>query len=303
MNYGSIAPVPSRGKTLSKKSVYAAILAASLAVVAVVALTSAMVNDNGVVEMLTYAEKNQAFPAWAHPIEPAITDRSIVNSRWGPGIDSPPYVSKTTMYSGVGVKKGEHDSGNNVRILLKIKRSFRYHEWNTNNFISDFESPQLRFMSRGMDGYFIVPPLYSIPILSNKAVTYLNSYLIDGGNTFVVCGSASSILFLNENVPGGDLSGFELEGAYSDGPFEQQKGTAGTQFQGAATVLPGPAWGVDPKSLPANAIPLYEAPGSVAAFIVPSGRGAIIYIGWDFEADSSAWNEMLDIAAGVAKRM
>jgi len=282
----------------------ASVLAMGLAVVCVVAVTvymrSALESDSSV-ELLTYAEKNQGFPQWAHPIEPAIIDRSIVNSRWGPGSSSPPYVSKTTMYSGTGVKKS--GSGNNVRIILKIKRQFRYHNWNTNNFISDFESPQLRFLSRGHDGYFIIPPLFSIPILSNKAVTYLNSFLIDNGNTFVVCGSASSILFLNENVPGGDLNGYNLEGAYSDGPFEQQKAAIGTQFQAAATTLTGAAWGVDPKSLPAEAISLYEAPGSSVVFIIPAGKGNIIYIGWDFEDDNVAWNEILLIASGVAPLM
>jgi len=269
----------------------------SLAIVCVVALTT-LLRSSQQVELLTYAEKNQGFPQWAHPIEPAVIDRSIANSRWNTDSSFPPYVPKLVMYSGTGVDK-EH-SGDAVRKLLHIKTQFRFHNWNTNNFLQDFESPQLRFLFRGKGGYFVIPPLSSIPILSTKAVTYINQYILDGGNTLIVCGSPSSILFLNENIPGGDLSGFELEGVYSDGPFEQQQGVVGTQFEQCATTMPGPAWGVDPATLPGNAVPLYEAPGSVGAFIIPAGAGAIIYIGYDFEQQNAAWNEVLLVAAGVA---
>jgi len=246
-------------------------------------------------ELLTYDEKNQGFPNWAHPSLPGTDDRSMVNGRWTYQSSFAPYVSELTMYSGEGVDRD--GSANYVRKLLGIKRQWRFHHWNTNNFVKSFEGEQMRFLSRNKNSFLIIPPLSIMPVLSDKSARLLNNYLLYGRNTLIVCGSPSSILFINENLPSWDFHGYSLNAAWQEGPYEQQKTTIGSRFDKTATILTGPSvWGVSIDSLPKEAISYYEAPGVSVVFALPAKTGVIVFVGFEFSEENAAWAEVLQAA-------
>jgi len=208
---------------------------------------------------------------------------------------SPPYLAPITLYAGDGVNK--HGSGKYVRRLMGVKTQWRYHNWNTNSYISSFESNQMRFFSRNKHSFLVIPPLAETPVLSGTAARYLNDYLLYGGNSLIICGSVSSILFLNMNIPSWDYYGYNLEAKWQAGPYEQQKATIGSRFDKAATTLPGDGvWGVDINTLPKEAISYYEAPGVSVVFALPAKTGKIIYVGYNFELPNNAWAEILQLA-------
>ncbi len=97
------------------------------------------------------------FPTWS--MNSALADAAKghgQNGEWRPN-RGPPYVQATTMFAGQGVdKKG---SGNLVRRIVGIKTSFRFHKWEGNNFISNLDGPQFRFLYRNLHSQLIVPPL------------------------------------------------------------------------------------------------------------------------------------------------
>lgn len=134
--------------------------------------------------------------------------------------------------------------------------------------------------------------------MQGSAARLLNNYLLYGGNTIIVCGSVSSILFMNENLPSWDFYGYSLDAAWHSGPYEQQKATIGTRFDKTATTLPGDGvWGVDINSLPKEAVSYYEAPGVSVVFSLPAKFGKIVYVGYNFEQPNEAWSEVLQAAA------
>jgi len=246
-------------------------------------------------ELLTYDEKNQGMPNWAHPALPSVDDRSSVNGRWTSTSTFAPYVSEMTMYSGEGVDRD--GSANYVRRLLGIKRQWRFHHWNTNNFVRSFESNQMRFLSRNKNSFLIIPSLSEMPVLSGTAARLLNNYLLYGHNTLIVCGSPSSVLFINENLPSWDFHGYDLSASWHSGPYEQQKTTIGSRFDKTAEILVGPnVWGVAVNSLPKEAVSYYEAPGVSVVFALPAKTGVIIYIGYEFNEENAAWAEVLQAA-------
>lgn len=273
------------------------LLAVALAFCAVVGVLAVVaVHQTSETELLTYDEKNAGFPDWSHPQLPANNDRSAINGRWTAKSDGPPYLSKMTMYSGTGVDK--EGSANLVRRILGVKRQWRFHHWNTNNFVPSFESDQMRFLSRNKNSVLVIPPLTEMPVLSGSAARLLNNYLLYGGNTIIVCGSVSSTLFLNENLPSWDFHGYNLDAAWHSGPYEQQKATIGTRFDKTAVTLPGDGvWGVDIRSLPKEAVSYYEAPGVSVVFSLPAKFGKIVYVGYNFEQENEAWAEVLQAAA------
>jgi hypothetical protein len=69
----------------------------------------------------------------------------------------PPYVEQVTMFGGKGVdKKG---SGNLVRRVVGLKTSFRFHKWEGNSFLSNFDGAQFRYLYRNVHSSLIIPPL------------------------------------------------------------------------------------------------------------------------------------------------
>jgi len=184
-----------------------------------------------------------------------------------------------------------------VRRLLGVKVQWRFKNWNTNSFVTNFESEQMRFLSRNKNSFMIIPPLTEMPVLSGSAARLLNNYLLYGHNTIVVCGSVSSVLFLNENLPSWDFYGYNLDASWHTGPYEQQKTTIGSRFDKTAVTLPGDnVWGVNINSLPREAISYYEGPGVSVVFALPAKTGKIIYIGYNFEQPNAAWAEILQAA-------
>jgi len=245
--------------------------------------------------LLTYDEKNAGMPSWAHPALPGTDDRSMINGRWTYQSSFAPYVSEMTMYSGTGVDRD--GSANYVRRLLGIKRQWRFHHWNTNSFVSSFESQQMRFLSRNKNSFLVIPSLSEMPVLSSASARLLNNYLLYGHNTLLVLGSPSSVLFINENLPSWDFHGYDLNAAWHQGPYEQQKTTIGSRFDKTAEILVGPnVWGVSVDSLPKEAISYYEAPGVSVVFALPAKTGVIIYIGFEFNEENAAWAEVLQAA-------
>jgi len=155
----------------------------------------------------------------------------------------------------------------------------------------------MRFLSRNKNSFLIIPSLSEMPVLSSGAARLLNNYLLYGHNTLIVLGSPSSILFVNENLPSWDFHGYDLNAAWHQGPYEQQKTTIGSRFDKTAEILVGPnVWGVSTDSLPKEAISYYEAPGVSVVFALPAKTGVIIYIGYEFNEQNAAWAEVLQAA-------
>ena len=73
-------------------------------------------------------------------------DRSMAHGAWSPDA-GPPYVKHITMWS--DSRCVDHTGpANNVRRILGLRTSWHGHKWNTNSYMSEMNSVQLRFLSR-----------------------------------------------------------------------------------------------------------------------------------------------------------
>lgn len=207
----------------------------------------------------------------------------------------PPYVQAVTMFAGTGVDK--QGSGNLVRRIVGLKTSFRFHKWEGNNFISNFDGPQFRFLYRNVHSSLVIPPLEMSggPLLGWNAIHRLYLYVNEGENSLIVVGGPASVLFINNNVINKD-GGYDLQPKWAPGPYERQKTVDGTPFAACSITLPGPGTqvhGVTIASLPANAVSYYESGDVSVAFSIPSGSGSVLYLGFDFTEPITPWVHML----------
>jgi len=79
------------------------------------------------------------FPHWA--MNSALSDAAKAHGQpaeWRAN-RGPPYVGAITLFAGQGVDK--QGSGNLVRRILGLKTSFRFHKWEGNSFLKDFDNP------------------------------------------------------------------------------------------------------------------------------------------------------------------
>jgi len=220
----------------------------------------------------------------------------------------PPYVKRITMFTGPGVDT--LGNGNLVRRVLGLTTAFQKvcdlrscdHAMTGNQYVSNFDGAQFRFLYRNACSSIVIPPLTkgAGPVLSDNGLFRLHHYLKDGYNTVIVCGSTASILFLNQNIATLD-GGFQLEPAWVDGPYEAQSAQmANTPFAALAATLPGPGigvTGVHVSSLPPNAISYYEAEDVSVVFEIPMGQGRIIYLGYDYAEPVTPWVHALVAAS------
>lgn len=180
-------------------------------------------------------------------------DGSMAHGEWAPE-EGPPYVKHVTMWS--DPRCVDHAGpANNVRRILGLRTSFQSHKWNNNAFMNKMNSVQLRFLSRNTNSVLVVPPFHQFPEMSKRAMAMLNDYALVGGNTILVIGGPTGILFINENLAGTDGYGYELSPKWVEGPYEMQDGAKGTAFQYGAVTLPAVGTsvvGVTTASLPAE---------------------------------------------------
>jgi len=203
----------------------------------------------------------------------------------------PPYVQATTMFAGEGVDK--EGSGNVVRRILGLQTSFRFHKWQGNSFLSNFDGPQFRYLYRNVHSQLVIPPLEMSagPLLGWNAIHRLYLYVNEGHNSLIVTGGPASALFINNNVINRD-GGYDLQPKWAPGPYERQETVAGTPFAACATTLPGPGTqvhGVSIASLPAGAVSYYESGDVSVIFSIPAGSGNVLYVGFDFSAAITPW--------------
>ena len=210
----------------------------------------------------------------------------------------PPYVKRMVMFSGTGVD--QVGSGTMVRRILGLKTAFGRscdlrscdHAWTNNQYLKTFDGTQFRFLYRNQRSVIVVPPLHGHgPLLSQNGIYRLHHFLHDSCNTMIVLGGVANILFLNANVADTD-GGYDLVPGWVDGPYEAQKCIVDTPYEDLAVTLPGPGTsvtGVQVSSLPHNAISYYEAQDVSVVFEIPSGRGRILYIGYDFSEPITPW--------------
>mmetsp|Transcript_47267 Transcript_47267/g.147792 ORF Transcript_47267/g.147792 Transcript_47267/m.147792 type:complete len:415 (-) Transcript_47267:1570-2814(-) len=231
------------------------------------------------------------FPYWA--VNSALADASKGHGQEGEwrADRGPPYVMATTLYSGVGVnRKGSADM---VRKILGIKTSFRFHKWEGDSFLTDFDGPQFRYLYRNVHSTLVIPPLERSggPILGWNAVHRLYLYVNEGSNTLIVLGGPSSVIFINNNVINTD-GGYDLQSKWAPGPYERQKEARDTPLAACATTLPGPGTsvhGVAISSLPAEAVSYYESGDVSVMFSIPSGSGRVLYLGYNFAEPLTPW--------------
>ena len=97
------------------------------------------------------------FPHWA--MNSALSDAAKGHGQPGEwrANRGPPYVGAITLFAGQGVDK--QGSGNLVRRILGLKTSFRFHKWEGNSFLKDFDNPQFRYLYRNVHSQLIVPPI------------------------------------------------------------------------------------------------------------------------------------------------
>jgi hypothetical protein len=70
----------------------------------------------------------------------------MAHGAWSPDA-GPPYVKHITMWS--DSRCVDHTGpANNVRRILGLRTSWHGHKWNTNSYMSEMNSVQLRFLSR-----------------------------------------------------------------------------------------------------------------------------------------------------------
>ena len=77
----------------------------------------------------------------------------------------------------------------------------------------------------------VIPPFHQFPSVSTRAMAMLNDYVLVGGNTMLVVGGPTGLLFINQNMAGTDGYGYELEPKWVEGPYEMQDAAMGSAFQ------------------------------------------------------------------------
>jgi len=247
---------------------------------------------------LTSAPKDSAFyPSWSHGGALRYYDRSMAHGAWSPDA-GPPYVKHITMWS--DPRCVDHTGpANNVRRILGLRTSWHNHKWNTNSYMSDMNSVQLRFLSRNSNSILVIPPFHQFPSVSTRAMAMLNDYVLVGGNTMLVVGGPTGLLFINQNMAGTDGYGYELEPKWVEGPYEMQDAAMGSAFQYGAVTLPAVETfnvGVTTASLPKEAVSYYEASEVSVVFSLPCEAGRIIYIGYTFAQMVPAWTDIMLLA-------
>ena len=203
----------------------------------------------------------------------------------------PPFVQATTMFAGEGVDK--EGSGNVVRRILGLKTTFRFHKWQGNSFLTNFDGPQFRYLYRNVHSQLVIPPLEMSggPLLGWNAIHRLYLYVNEGHNSLIVTGGPASALFINNNVVSRD-GGYDLQSKWAPGPYERQAAVEGTPFAACATTLPGPGTqvhGVSIASLPSEAVSYYESGDVSVLFSIPAGSGIVVYVGFDFSEAVTPW--------------
>eukprot|EP00287_Rhodomonas_sp_CCMP768_P009365 CAMPEP_0196732172 /NCGR_PEP_ID=MMETSP1091-20130531/11644_1 /TAXON_ID=302021 /ORGANISM="Rhodomonas sp., Strain CCMP768" /LENGTH=407 /DNA_ID=CAMNT_0042075391 /DNA_START=15 /DNA_END=1238 /DNA_ORIENTATION=+ len=231
------------------------------------------------------------FPYWA--ANSAQSDAAKGHGQYGEWRVNrgPPYVAATTLFSGTGVDQA--GSGNLVRRIVGIKTSFRFHKWEGDSFLTDFDGPQFRYEYRNVHSQLIVPPLEISggPLLGWNAIHRLYMYVNYGHNSLIVVGGPASLLFINSNVINTD-GGYDLEPKWITGPYERQAAAEGTPFAACAATLPGPGTqvhGAAISSLPREAISYYETGDVSVVFEIPSGEGRVLFLGFDFTEPVIPW--------------
>lgn len=172
-------------------------------------------------------------------------------------------------------------------------------QWNTNSFMSEMNAVQLRFLSRNTNSVMVIPPFHQFPSMSTRAMAMLNDYVLVGGNTIIVVGGPTGILFINQNLAGTDGYGYDLEPKWTEGPYEMQDAAMGSAFQYGAVTLPAVETsnvGVTTASLPKEAISYYEASEVSVVFSLPCEAGRILYIGYTYSEMVPAWTDILLLA-------
>ena len=247
---------------------------------------------------LSTAPKDDAFyPAWTHGGALRYYARSMAHGSWSPDA-GPPYVKHVTMWS--DPQCVDHTGpANNVRRILGLRTSWHDHKWNTNSYMSAMNSVQLRFLSRNSNSILVIPPFHEFPSVGTRAMAMLNDYVLVGGNTLLVVGGPTGILFINQNMAGTDGYGYSLEPKWVEGPYEMQDAAMGSAFQYGAVTLPAVETynvGVTTASLPKEAVSYYEASEVSVVFSLPCEAGRIIYVGYTFAEMVPAWTDILLLA-------
>jgi len=254
-------------------------------------------NVVGLLGLSSSPKDSSFFPSWTHGGALRYYDRSMAHGQWSPDA-GPPYVKHVTMWSDPDCV--DHTGpANNVRRILGLRTSWHDHKWNTNSFMSDMNSVQLRFLSRNTNSVLVIPPFHQFPSMSTRAMAMLNDYVLVGGNTIIVVGGPTGVLFINQNLAGTDGYGYELEPKWVEGPYEMQDSAMGSAFQYGAVTLPAVETynvGVTTASLPKEAVSYYEASEVSVVFMLPCEAGRIIYIGYTFAEMVPAWTDILLLA-------
>ncbi len=223
-----------------------------------------------------------------------------------------PFLPHLSIYTGRGVDR-KSPSLENVRLLLRVPKTFRARPWTGGYFVSDLEGPQMRFLYRTHNSILVVPPMsHAVGTVSDEAATFLTGFLKRPSNAIMVLGSFQGIFFINENIALEDGSALSLKAVPAVGPFELQDNVVGTIWEGAPMALPCPddkgCVGVALESLPQQAIVLYASLHSASVFAIPLGKaGIILYAGFDFDSSFSevppAWARVLQVAQRYISQM
>ena len=255
----------------------------------------------------------QGFPRWGQNRDGVSTmdTNPLDHSLWRQDTQAP-FLPHVSIYTGRGVDR-KSPSLENVRLLLRIPKTFRARPWTGGYFVSDLEGPQMRFLYRTDHSILVVPPMsHAVGSFSDEAATFLTGFLKRGSNAIMVLGSYQGVFFVNDNIALEDGSALSLKAVPAVGPFELQDNVLGTIWERAPMALPCPddkgCVGVSLESLPQQAIVLYATLHSASVFAIPLGNaGIILYVGFDFDSSFSevppAWARVLEIAKQYITQM
>jgi hypothetical protein len=255
----------------------------------------------------------QGFPRWAKNRDGVFTmdTNPLDHSLWRQDTQAP-FLPHLSIYTGRGVDR-KSPSLENVRLLLRIPKTFRAKPWTGGYFVSDLEGPQMRFLYRTGNSVLVIPPMsHAVGSVSDEAATFLTGFLKRPSNAIMVLGSFQGVFFINENIALEDGSALSLKAVPATGPFELQDNVVGTMWERAPMALPCPddkgCVGVALESLPQQAIVLYASLHSASVFAIPLGNGGIIlFVGFDFDSSFSevppAWARVLEVAKRYITQM
>lgn len=255
----------------------------------------------------------QGFPRWAKNRDGVFTmdTNPLDHSLWRQDTQAP-FLPHLSIYTGRGVDR-KSPSLENVRLLLRVPKTFRARPWTGGYFVSDLEGPQMRFLYRTDHSILVVPPMsHAVGSISDEAATFLTGFLKRPSNAIMVLGSFQGVFFINENIALEDGSALSLKAVPAIGPFELQDNVVGTMWERAPMALPCPddkgCVGVALESLPQQAIVLYATLHSASVFAIPLGKdGIILYVGFDFDSSFSevppAWAAVLAVAKQYITQM